>query len=373
MTTTPNPVTAIPFGDLGRQYHSIGKEIDSAIKRVLDRGWFILGEEVKSFEREFASYIGVHHAIGVGSGTEAIHLALIAAGVQPGDEVITAPNTCVPTISALSFAGAIPVLVDVDERSYNIDPDKLERAITSRTKAILPVHLYGQAADLEPILAIAREKNIPVIEDAAQGHGATYRGRKLGCFGLAAAFSFYPSKNLGAYGDGGAVVTDDDSTAGRLRKLRNYGEERRYFHTSKGFNSRLDELQAAILREKLARLDQWNDRRRQIADLYNRTITNLAVTKPAEMDYGDHNYHLYVLRCGRRDQLRRHLEANRIGSLIHYPVPVHLQEAYSDLGLAEGSYPVAERLCNEVLSLPMFPELRDDEVIRVAEAVNSFV
>ncbi len=372
MTIEPNSPVTIPFGDLSRQYRSIAGDIDAAIKRVLDRGWFILGEEVESFEREFAAYVGVRHAVGVGSGTEAIHLALIAAGVSPGDEVATAANTCVPTVSAITFAGAAPALVDVCERSFNMDPSKLEAAITSRTKAILPVHLYGQAADLDPILEIGRRRGIPVIEDVAQGHGATYRGKKLGAYGLAAAFSFYPSKNLGAFGDGGAVVTDDDEIADRLRRLRNYGEERRYFHTTKGFNSRLDEIQAAVLRVKLERLEDWNSRRREIAAIYNQGITNPRILKPAEMESGTHNYHLYVVRCERRDDLRTHLGSMGVGSLIHYPIPVHLQKAYSELGQARGSFPISERCSDEVLSLPMFPELSDDEALQVVNAVNSF-
>ena len=367
-----NPAVKVPFGDLARQYRSIAGEIDAAVNRVLGRGWFVLGQEVESFEREFATYIGVRHAVGVGSGTEAIHLALIAAGVSPGDEVITAANTCVPTVSAISFAGAATVLVDVDHDSFNLDPAKLESAITPRTRAILPVHLYGQAADLDAILEIGRRRQIPVIEDVAQGHGATYREKKLGAFGLASAFSFYPSKNLGAYGDGGAVVTNDDDVATRLRQLRNYGEERRYFHTTKGFNSRLDEIQAAVLRVKLDYLEDWNTRRREIAGLYDRGIVNPLILKPARMDYGTHNYHLYVIRTERRDELRRHLASLGIGSLIHYPVPIHLQKAYSELGKARGSFPIAERCSDQVLSLPIFPELSDQEVLEAADAVNSF-
>lgn len=361
----------VPFGDLRRQYQTIRGEIDAAVQRVLDRGWFVLGEEVEQFEQEFAAYLGARHVVGVGSGTEAIHLALVAAGVKPGDEVITAANTCVPTISAVSFAGATPVLVDAEPAGYNIDPAGIESRITSKTRAILPVHLYGQAADMDPILEIGRRRGIPVIEDAAQGHGATYRGKKLGTLGVAGCFSFYPSKNLGAYGDGGAVATDDDELAVSLRRLRNYGEERRYFHKKKGFNSRLDEVQAAILRVKLAYLDDWNDRRREIATLYDRQITADHVVRPAERLYGRHVYHLYVIRSERRDELQRRLADAGIMTLIHYPVPIHLQESYHDLGKVLGDYPVAESLGKEVLSLPMFPELADEEICYVARTVNS--
>lgn len=358
------------FGDLRRQYESIREEIDSAIQDVLERGWFVLGSQVERFESEFADYTGVRHAIGVGSGTEAIHLALIAAGVEPGDEVIMPANTCVPTVSGISSAQAVPVLVDVESVSFNMDPALVEAAITSRTKAILPVHLYGQAADLGPIIEIAN--GIPVIEDAAQGHGATYKGRRLGAIGKAGCFSFYPSKNLGAYGDGGAVVTDDDEIAARLRRLRNYGEDRRYYHTIKGVNSRLDEMQAAILQVKLKHLEEWNSGRREIAAFYNRHIDNAVISKPVEVDYGVHNYHLYVIRCNRRDELQGYLSDAGITTLIHYPVPVHLQESYSDLNRQEGDYPIAEKCAKSVLSLPLFPELREEEVSYVVEVLNSF-
>lgn len=362
----------VPFGDLRRQYQAIRSEIDAAVRRVLERGWFVLGQEVQNFEREFAEYLGARHAIGVGSGTEALHLALLAIGVGPGDEVITVANTCVPTASAISLAGAKPALVDVDPASFNLDPTRLEAAITPKTRAIIPVHLYGQAADMDPILEIARRHNIAVIEDAAQGHGATYRGKKLGTIGHIGCFSFYPSKNLGAYGDGGAIVTNDDQLAERARMLRNYGEHRRYFHKIKGSNSRLDEIQAAILRVKLRHLDAWNRRRRQIAELYNREITNPLIKKPTEMSYGTHNYHLYVIRCERRDELQQHLADRGVKTLIHYPIPIHLQEAYSDLNYRKGDYPVAEKCAEEVLSLPIFPELSDQEAHYVASCVNSF-
>ncbi|HEU4391720.1 MAG TPA: DegT/DnrJ/EryC1/StrS family aminotransferase [Blastocatellia bacterium] len=362
----------VPFGDLRRQYNSIRNEIDDAVRRVFERGWFVLGTEVESFEQQFAAYLGVRHVVGVGSGTEALHLALVGCGAGHGDEVVTAPNTCVPTASAISAAGAVPVFADVDPATFNLDPHELERAITARTKAVVPVHLYGQAADLDPILDICQRLSVPVIEDNAQGHGATYKGKRLGTIGAAGCFSFYPSKNLGAFGDGGAVATNDDNLAGRLRRLRNYGEETRYYHSSKGFNSRLDEVQAAILAAKLPYLDAWNARRQQIASLYDREITNPLVTKPARANHGTHAYHLYVLRCERRDEFREHLTTCGVGTQVHYPVPIHLQEAYRELGHQKGAFPVAEECCAEVLSLPVYPELTDEECRYVARCVEEF-
>jgi dTDP-4-amino-4,6-dideoxygalactose transaminase len=362
----------IPFGDLSRQYPTIREEIDSAWRRVLERGWFILGAEVAAFESEFAQYLGAAHCVAVGSGTEAIHVALVAAGGGQGDQVITAANTCVPTASAISTAGCVPVLVDIDPDNFNLDPAKLEGAITPRTRAIVPVHIYGKAADMEPILQIADKYGIPVIEDVAQGHGADYKGRKLGTLAAAGCFSFYPSKNLGAYGDGGAITTDDDALAARLKSLRNYGETRRYYHSIKGFNSRLDEVQAAILRVKLGYLAAWNRRRRAIAARYNAEIVNPLILKPAACSYGEENYHLYVVRCRWRDRLQEHLAARGVVTLIHYPVPIHLQEAYKDLGKGLGDYPVAETCAAEVLSLPIFPELFETEISQIIEAVNSF-
>jgi dTDP-4-amino-4,6-dideoxygalactose transaminase len=362
----------VPFGDLRRQYDAMRQEIDHCVQRVFERGWFILGVEGENFERQFADYLGVKRCVGVGSGTEAINLALRAVGVEADDEVITAANTCVPTVSGIWAAGATTVLVDVDEESFTLDPYKLEAAITPKTRAILPVHLYGQAADLDTILEIARKHNIKVVEDAAQAHGATYKGRKLGAIADAAAFSFYPSKNLGANGDGGAVTTNDDEIAERVNRLRNYGQEKRYYHTTKGTNSRLDEVQAAILSAKLNHLDVWNQRRREIARLYSEEITNPAILKPAQMAYGTHNYHLYVIRCPRREELQNHLNEKGITTLIHYPVPVHLQEAYRDLHKRAGDFPVTETLAGEILSLPIFPELTYDEARHIVESINSF-
>jgi dTDP-4-amino-4,6-dideoxygalactose transaminase len=360
----------IEFNDLRPQHRELRSEIDAAMAQVLDDGWFVLGKQGEAFEREYADYCGVSHCVGVGSGTEAIHLALLACGVQPGDDVATVALTAVPTASAISFAGARPVFVDVDPRTFTMDPARLAAALTPRTRAIMPVHLYGQVADMDPILEIGKHHGIPVIEDACQAHGAEYRGHRAGSLGTAAAFSFYPTKNLGACGDGGAVTTNDPELADRLRLLRNYGQRKRYYHESKGFNSRLDEMQAAILRVKLRHLNGWNDIRRSKAAIYGSLLRS--VTVPVEGDYARHVFHLYVLRSRRRDELQRYLAEQGIGTLIHYPVPVHLQKAYADLGLREGSLPVTEQCAREILSLPLYPELPDEQLIEVAEAINRF-
>ena len=360
----------IEFNDLKPQHRDLRAEINAAVSQVMDDGWFVLGKQGEAFEREFAAYCGAAHCVGVGSGTEAIHLALLACGVEAGDDVATVALTAVPTASAISFAGARPVFVDVDPRTFTMDPEKLEAAITPRTKAILPVHLYGQTADMGPILEIGRRRGIPVIEDSCQAHGAEYQGRKTGALGAMAAFSFYPTKNLGACGDGGAVTTDDPELADRLQLLRNYGQRKRYFHESKGFNSRLDEVQAAILSVKLRYLDRWNEARRAKAALYHSILRE--VVTPLEASYGRHVYHLYVIRSGHRDELQHYLAERGIGSLIHYPVPVHLQEAYRDLGLSEGSLPETEECAREILSLPLYPELPDEQIAEVAEAINQY-
>ena len=370
----------IAFGDLRREYNELSGEIDEAIRGVCRNGRFVLGKKVEEFEAAFAGYIGdAVHAVGVGSGTEAIHLCLVASGVGNGDYVITVPNTAVPTVSAISLSGAIPLMVDIDPESYTMDPSLLmdmvkkeKKRLGSRLKAIVPVHLYGQSAPMEPIVEIAKEFDIRVIEDACQAHGALYHGRKVGSLGDYAAFSFYPSKNLGAYGDGGMVLTKDPDEARKIKMLRNYGQEKRYYHRIKGFNSRLDELQAAILLVKLKYLDQWNSRRRGIAHIYSEQITAVHAGKPKEMSYGKHAFHLYVIRHPRREDLRAYLEQGGVQTLIHYPVPIHLQEAYRDLGYGKHSFPVAENCAEEILSLPIFPQLRDEEVLRVAKLIDHF-
>lgn len=370
----------IPFGDLSREYQELQSELDNAIQSVCRKGWFVLGTEGEAFEKVFAEYIGNGvHAVGVGSGTEALHLALIAAGVEYGDYVITVPNTAVPTVSAISFAGAIPLLVDIDPDNYNMDPVKLREVVVrekgrlgKRLKAIIPVHLYGQSADMDSILEVAKEFELKVIEDACQAHGAEYKGRKVGSLGDYSAFSFYPSKNLGAYGDGGMVLTRNPKDAQKLKMLRNYGQEKRYYHKIKGFNSRLDELHAAILLTKLKFLDAWNHRRREIAGFYTEHIKNPDVTRPAEMAYGKHVFHLYVIRHPDRDNLQEYLKEKGVNTMIHYPVPIHLQEAYKDQGYPAGSFPVAEKAAKGILSLPMFPQLREEELITIPELINNY-
>ena len=370
----------IPFGDLSREYDDLSIEIDNTVAGLLKSGWFVLGKKGEEFEEVFADFIGKEvFAVGVGSGTEALHLALVASGVTHGDYVITVPNTAVPTVSAISFSGATPLFVDIDPDTYNIDTNKLRELVViekkrrgNKLKALIPVHLYGQSADMEPVLAIAREFNLTVIEDACQAHGAEYKGKRVGSFGDYACFSFYPSKNLGAYGDGGMITTKTPEQAHTLKMLRNYGQEKRYYHTIKGFNSRLDELQAAILLTKIKYLDTWNTRRRDIADFYNQNIKNKAITKPVEVSYGKHVFHLYVIRHPERDRLQAYLQNNDVQTVIHYPLSIHLQEAYKDLGYSQGDFPVAEKVAEEILSLPIFPQLRDKEAEAIAELINSF-
>jgi dTDP-4-amino-4,6-dideoxygalactose transaminase len=355
----------IPFGDLRLQYQAIKIELDRAIQSVLDEGWYILGVSVSAFDSEFAAYCGTEFALGVGNGTDALQLALMACGIGPGDEVVTTPLSATFTALAISATGAVPTFVDIDPDTYNMDPQKLEGAIGPRTKAIMPVHLYGQPADMDPILSIARERDLLVIEDAAQAHGAVYRGRRAGSLGDVGCFSFYPSKNLGAFGDGGMVVTDNAAIAERVRMLRHGGQKGRYDHQLLGRNSRLDELQAAILRVKLTYLEKWNDRRRHIAALYTALLAD-KVEPPVEMPHVRHIYHLYVIRCNDRDALQKHLAERGVGTAVHYPTPIHLQGAYSALNLRPGAFPVAERSAEQVLSLPIYPELTDAKVRQVA-------
>lgn len=347
-------------------------EIDAAIHRVLDKGWFILGQEVAAFEQEFAAWVGVEHGIGVGSGTEALHLALAAAGIGPGDEVITVSHTAVATVSAIELLGAKPVLVDIDPLHYTMDPACLAAAITPRTKAIIPVHIYGQPVDLDPLLAIARMHRLVVIEDCAQCHGAEYHGRRTGTWGDLACFSFYPTKNLGALGDGGAVVTNNAALAAKVRALREYGWTERYVSHLAGWNSRLDEMQAAILRVKLAHLHEDNAARRRLASTYDQALAGLPLELPTRRVDCTHVFHLYVVRSPRRDELQAHLKQNGIGALIHYPVPVHLQPAYRSRLAAEGTLPQTERASREILSLPLYPELTAEQQNAVIAALSAF-
>jgi dTDP-4-amino-4,6-dideoxygalactose transaminase len=361
---------AVALVDLTVQLDALRDELDAAIHRVLASGRFILGEELAAFEAEFATYCGVDHAVGTGSGTDALELALRALGVGPGDEVITVSHTFIATPLAVTATGATPVFVDVRAEDALMDPAAAAAAVTDRTRAIVPVHLYGRMADMEAIGAIARRHGLHLLEDAAQAHGATVDGRRAGSFGDAACFSFYPTKNLGALGDGGAAVTDDPEIARRLRLLRNYGETRKYAHVIEGRNSRLDELQAAILRTKLPYVDSWNDARRRHAGEYARALEDSAVAAPAPGGPGD-VVHLYVVRCDRRDELQAHLREAGIGAQVHYPVPAHAQTVYRDLARRH-PLPVTEALAREVLSLPMYPELAPAQLAAVSRAVHAF-
>lgn len=362
----------VPFVDLQVQYSPIRNQIQTAINEVLDSGWFVLGQNVELFEKEFAGYCGCAEAVGVGSGTEALHLALKVCGVGVGDEVITVSHTFIATALAIVWTGATPVFVDIDPVTYTMDVSQAAKVITPRTKAILPVHLYGQCADMDPLLELAQEYGLWVIEDACQAHGATYKGRKAGSLGHLGCFSFYPSKNLGAYGDGGAITTNDKALAQRLRLLRNYGQTRKYHHESMGYNSRLDELQAAILRAKLPYLDTWNEQRRRIAALYRDSIQSEHVTLPGEATWGQHVYHLFVIRSSHRDELQRHLYDHKVQTMIHYPVPVHQQGALATISKQEWHLPETEKLAKEVLSLPMYAEMTEEQVRRVSCVVNDF-
>jgi dTDP-4-amino-4,6-dideoxygalactose transaminase len=358
----------IPFNNLKPINDLLGSEIEGAIKRVMERAYYIFGPELEAFEDAFAAYHGIAHTIGVANGTDAIELALRAAGIGVGDEVITVAHTATATVCAVERAGAKPLLVDIDPITYTMNPDAVEAAITARTKAIIPVHLYGQAADITKINQIASKHNLLVIEDCAQAHGARFNDQLVGTTGHLAAFSFYPTKNLGAHGDGGAILTNDHQLAERLCRLRNYGQTTRYTHIERGINSRLDEIQAAILRVKLAYLDEHNKIRRTLAAEYNQCLTGVIL--PTERPNGYHVYHLYVVRHPQRDKLQLALKNAGIGTLIHYPTPVHLQEAYRDLGYREGSLPQTEQIAKEILSLPMFIGLTSEEVITIGYVVN---
>lgn len=357
---------SVPFVDLRAQYRSIAPEVGQAIQGVLNRADFILGEEVERFEAEFAAFVGAEHAVGVGSGLAALELALHAYGIGPGDEVITPANTFIATVLAILGVGARPVLVDVNPATYNIEPAGVAAAITPRTRVLMPVHLYGQTADMDSLLALADRHNLLVIEDAAQAHGALFRGRRAGTLGHAGAFSFYPGKNLGAYGDGGLIVTRDAEIAARLRQLRNYGQSVKYHHVVAGTNSRLDTLQAAVLRVKLRHLGDWNRARQEHAAEYDRLLGGLDVGTPAVTDRAGHVYHLYVIRVTRRDALQAELSSNGIQTGIHYPIPIHLQPACAHMGYPRGAFPETERAAGEILSLPMYPELDREKIERVA-------
>jgi dTDP-4-amino-4,6-dideoxygalactose transaminase len=363
----------IPLVDLHAQYGPLKEEILAAVSNVLDSMQLFLGKNVQAFEAEFAAYCGAKYGVGLGSGTDALHLALLACGIGPGDEVITVSHTFIATVEAICLCGARPVLVDICPDTYTMDVSQLEGKITSRTKAIVPVHLYGQPADMDPILAIAAQHGLVVVEDACQAHGAEYKGRRVGALGQVGCFSFYYSKNLGAYGEAGMCVTSQPDLARRLQVLRDHGSDSKYHHSVMGVNARLDEIQAAILRIKLNRLDQWNEGRRRNAQLYHRLLQDCPVVTPFEADYARHVYHLYAIRTPRRDDLQAYLRAMGIATAVHYPVPIHRQRAWPDAGGREQVLPVTERCAGEILSLPMYAELTAAQIESVAGAIKGFV
>jgi dTDP-4-amino-4,6-dideoxygalactose transaminase len=364
---------AIRLVDLQRQYNQLRPEIDAAIARVLAEGGFILGEDVFRFEEEFARYVETSEAVGVDSGLSALELGLRALGIGPGDEVIVPAHTFIASASAVSFVGATPVFVDIDPRTYTINIDEIEQRITSKTKAIMAVHLYGQAADLDGIAAVGAVHGLAVVEDACQAHGARYKGHRVGALGSFGAFSFYPAKNLGAYGDGGVLVTNDPAIAQVVRRMRNYGQDQKYHHVTMAWNRRLDTIQAAALRVKLQYLDRWNSSRRRLAALYAALLSDLDLVQPVLAPYAEHVYHLYVIRARERDALRAFLAEQGIETGIHYPIPIHLQPAYAELKYRAGDFPVTETLAQEIVSLPLFPEMTEDEVETVALTIRSFL
>jgi dTDP-4-amino-4,6-dideoxygalactose transaminase len=356
----------IPFNDFKREYEAIGEEVTQAIQRVLKSGWYVLGTENEKFEEEFSKYIGSSFGIGLNSGSDALFLAVKALGITTGDEVITVSHTMVSTVDALIRNGARPIFVDIDPKTYLMDASKIEAKISDKTRAILPVHLYGHPVDMDPIMEIAKKHNLYVIEDACQAHGAEYKQKKVGSIGDIGCFSFYPTKNLGGYGDGGMIVTNNEELADKLKKMRNYGQSKRYYHDFVGVNSRLDEVQAAILRTKLPYLDSWNEKRRKLAMIYNDLLKNMDLITPIEKKYAKHMYHLYVVRQKQRDKFQQHLLKGGVQTLIHYPIPVHLQAAYK----TQDKLPVTEKICNEILSLPINPWLKESEVITISECMT---
>ncbi len=360
----------VPFLDLKAQYLPIKDEIQSALNAVLDKTAFAGGPFVAQFEKEFAAFCGTEQAVGVGNGTDALWMALLALGVGPGDEVITVPDTFIATCEAISYCGATPVFVDVDEKSYNMDPALLEAAVTPKTKGVIPVHLFGQMADMDPIMEIAKKHKLFVVEDASQAHGSLYKGKMAGSIGDAGCFSFYPGKNLGAYGEAGAVVTNNAALADKMRILRDHGSSKKYYHQVVGWNARMDGFQGAVLSVKLKYLAQWNEGRRKNAALYNKLFAGTdGIITPTEMDYARHVFHVYALRVKNRDALITALGEKGIGTNVHYPVPIHLQNAYASMGFKEGTYPVAEICASEFISLPMFAELNEEQIHYVANSV----
>jgi dTDP-4-amino-4,6-dideoxygalactose transaminase len=362
----------VPYFELQSAYYELKAELDEAVSRVLSSGWYILGSEVEAFEQEYAAYVEAKHCVGVANGLDALYLALRAMGVGPGDEVIVPSNTYIATWLAVSYVGAKPVPVEPEMLSYNLDPARVEAAITERTRVILPVHLYGQPADLDPLLEIARRHGLWLLEDAAQAHGARYKGKRVGAHGDAVAWSFYPNKNLGALGDGGAVTTDNPDLAERIRLLRNYGSRVKYVNELKGVNSRLDPIHAAAMRVKLKYLDAWNERRRALATYYLEALQDTGLTLPQTAPYAEHVWHIFPVLSPQRDALQKYLAERGVGTLIHYPIPPHLQEAYRELGYKPGDFPLSERIHAQELSLPLGPHLKPQEAEYVVEAVRSF-
>jgi len=366
-------IMKVPFLDLKPQYNGIKDEAHAAMNEVIENTAFAGGPFVAKFERVFAEFCNSKHAIGVGNGTDALWLSLVALGVRSGDEVITVPNTFIATAEAISLAGATPIFIDVEEKTNNMNPELIEAAITKKTKAIIPVHLFGQTADMDPILSIAKKHDLHVVEDACQAHGAEYKGKKAGSLGVTGCFSFYPGKNLGAYGEGGAIITNDDSLADKMRMFRDHGQARKYYHGIIGWNARLDGIQGAILHVKLKYLPAWNDARRKHAKDYTTGLSAVKeVIVPQEADYARHVYHIYAIRVKDRDELMAYLTEKGISCGIHYPVPVHLQDAYSFLKKGKGSFPVAENCSTQYLSLPMFAELTDEQVDYVVEQIKGY-
>ena len=364
---------AVPFFDLKQQYRSIKNELNAAVQQVMDSCRFVLGENVANFERDFAGFCGTDFAVGVANGTDALRLALLACGIGKGDEVITVPNTFIATTEAISQTGAKVVFVDIDPQTCNIDVSQIEEKINERTRAMVPVHLFGQPADMDAIMKIAKKYDLKVVEDTCQAHGAEYKDNKAGSIGDTGCFSFYPSKNLGAFGDGGMVVTNDEEVAQRIRMFRDHGQIKKYEHSLEGTNSRLDEIQAVILGVKLKRLGEWNRLRRKNASIYNELLKDVdEVVTPSEAEHAKHVYHLYVIRTPRRHELQEWLKSKGIGTGLHYPIPLHLQKAYEDLGGKEGDFPVAEESAKQILSLPMFPELTGEDIETVASEIKTF-
>jgi dTDP-4-amino-4,6-dideoxygalactose transaminase len=362
----------IPYLDLPAQLRPLRKELDAVIAKTLDNCSFCLGPDVVQFERDFATYCGAQHSIGFNSGTSALHVAMLLLNIGQGDEVITTPHTFVATSWAISYVGAKPVYVDIDDKTFTLNPKLVERAITPRTKAIMPVHLYGHPFDVDSLLEICRKHKLPLVEDAAQAHGAKYRGKVVGTFGAMSGFSFYPGKNLGACGEGGALVTNSDAYAARAKSLREHGSTQRYYHDEVGFNYRMEGIQGAVLGVKLRHLERWTAERRRVAKRYHELLANTPLQLPYEADYAESVYHLYVVRHPRRDELKKHLEANKVGCALHYPMPLHLQKCYASLGYKEGDFPVSEQAARECLSLPIFPELTDEQIQRVTEVIKDF-